>query len=173
MELFKLRLKKKMNYSSLKRNQLVQLYLSLPEHQWICDDKYIMGCFDDFLMAMPKKFLIQILDENGVRFMSSAGKYGCAIPRSKASVVLLFPEIVNLLKSTAISSVKGMLAHELGHILLNHGDRDISILEAQVEADRFACDLGYHEEIENFLLELPESIEKRVRLSYLTSYLFS
>lgn len=173
MELFRFRRKNKNKIHSLKTNELVSLYLSYPEHFWICDDKYIKSCFEDFLKTIPKKILVQITSENGVRFMPSSGKFGCAIPRAQSSIVLLFPEVISLLKSTAITNVKGILAHELGHILLNHGNRNISTLNAQVEADRFACDLGYLEEIENFLLDLPESVEKRVRLSYLTSYMFS
>lgn len=173
MEIFKFRAKKKNSLKSLHKEELIELYLAWPEHYWICENKYIKSTFEEFLGELPKKILLQICKDNGVRFMLSSGKFGCAISRSESSIVLLFPEILSLLKTTAISNVKGMLAHELGHILLAHSKRDITILEAQVEADKFACDLGYLEEIENFLLDLPESIEKRVRLSYITSYMFS
>ena len=64
------------------------------------------------------------------------------------------------------------LAHELGHIFYGHSNRKIDILEAQVEADKFAIELGFENEIESFLQGLPESLEKRVRLSYVTSYIF-
>ena len=77
------------------------------------------------------------------------------------------------MRSTAISGFKGILAHELGHIMLSHGSRKLPVLDAQVEADKFACELGYLDDIENFLLEQPESIEKRVRLSFVTSLYFS
>jgi predicted Zn-dependent protease len=62
-----------------------------------------------------------------------------------------------------------MIAHELGHIMYEHGKKSIDTLTAQVEADRFAISLGYGEELEQFLLAQPESIEMRTRLAYLTS----
>jgi hypothetical protein len=39
---------------------------------------------------------------------------------------------------------------------------------AEVEADKFVSDLGLMFELEELLLMLDESVEKRVRLTYLT-----
>ena len=39
---------------------------------------------------------------------------------------------------------------------------------AEVEADKFVCDIGLCDELEDLLLMLDETIEKRLRLTYLT-----
>ena len=46
-------------------------------------------------------------------------------------------------------------------------------MENQVDADTFACDMGYLEELESFLHDQSESVEKRVRLSFITTYYFA
>ena len=59
----------------------------------------------------------------------------------------------------------------LSGLIYEHGKKSIDPLTAQVEADRFAIHLGYGHELEKFLLEQVESVEKRTRLTYLTSQL--
>jgi hypothetical protein len=39
---------------------------------------------------------------------------------------------------------------------------------AEVGADKFVCDIGLADELEDLLLMLDETIEKRLRLTYLT-----
>jgi hypothetical protein len=39
---------------------------------------------------------------------------------------------------------------------------------AEVGADKFVCDIGLADELEELLLMLDETIEKRLRLTYLT-----
>ena len=46
-------------------------------------------------------------------------------------------------------------------------------MEAQVDADEFACEIGYLDQIEDFLHDQPESVEKRVRLTFITNYYFA
>ena len=46
-------------------------------------------------------------------------------------------------------------------------------MEAQVDADNFACEMGYLEELESFLHEQRDSVEKRVRLTFVSSYYFT
>lgn len=164
---------KKVDSKNKSKSELIAEFLDLPEHKWLLDDKFIHANFYDFLTTLPKNLLQKLIKVNGVRYFPSTGKYGCAINSSGFNVVLVFPEIINLLKSTAKSNFKGILAHELGHIILGHGHRSLTQLEAQVEADRFACELGFLDDIEEFLMDCPESIEKRVRLSYLTSYIYN
>ncbi|MCH9027313.1 MAG: response regulator, partial [Proteobacteria bacterium] len=71
-------------------------------------------------------------------------------------------ELMKILKSLATNYGLALLSHELGHIIHDHSKKNISVIEAQVEADLFAAKLGFADELENFLLDQPESTEKRV-----------
>ncbi len=143
-----------------------------PQHKWISDDKYIKANFEEFFSLVPLKTLRKLYGQNDIWFIPSSGRYSCAIEPIGCSVIMIFPEFIKLLRSFSPYGAKAILAHELGHIFYGHSNRKIDILEAQVEADKFAIELGFENEIESFLQGLPESLEKRVRLSYVTSYIF-
>jgi hypothetical protein len=155
------------------KSDWINYLLAIPEHAWLHQDRYVKNHFIDFLEDLPVKTLKKMIKDVPVIFVPSSGKYSCAINCQHYSVIMIFPELMNLLQSTAKSYYKAIMAHELGHVILQHGKNNIKVLEAQIEADRFAAKLGYINELENFLLEMPESIEKRVRLSYLTSFYFA
>lgn len=87
-------------------------------------------------------------------------------------MILIFPELKRLLNAPFDGWAKAVLAHEFGHLYHQHGSRFVEPLEAQVEADRFAIEMGYLRPLAEFLEEQPESIEKRTRLAYLTSRYF-
>lgn len=176
MQLLKFRFKKNKSTKKNKvisRSEWIQFILDSPEHQWINENRYIQANFLDFFEALPKATLVKMVKNTPTIFVPSSGRYSCAIDSNSINVILVFPELMALLKSTAISNFKAILAHELGHVMLNHGKRKIKSLDAQIEADLFAAKLGFVDDLENFLLDMPESIEKRVRLSYLTSFYFS
>lgn len=158
---------RKKNAPILGKQMLVDLFFSKREHQWIVENKYIKANFEEFFDYIPQSLMDTMVRKYDVTFATIDGKYSCAV--SSANVILVFPELYDLLASTALSNYKAILAHELGHIIHNHGQRQLSILDAQVEADDLAIRLGFCQDLENFLLDQPESIEKRIRLSYLTS----
>lgn len=149
------------------KKQWIQIFYKTPEHDWILEDKYIKANFDDFLESVPTSLIREMITKFNIVFVPITAKFSCAV--SRANVVLIFPELYDLLSSTALSPFKGILVHEIAHIALEHGTKQLSVMKAQVEADAFAIELGFSEDLENFLLDLPESIEKRIRLSYLTS----
>jgi hypothetical protein len=143
------------------------------QHQWIVQDRYIKANFEEFFSLVPLKKLNKLYGKSDIWFIPSSGKFSCAIEPIGCSVVMIFPEFIQMLRSFSSFNAKAILAHELGHIYNNHSHRSIDVLEAQVEADKFAVELGLSDEIEAFLQSMPESMEKRVRLSYLTSLHFS
>ena len=155
------------NSKQYSRESLISFFYSYPEHSWIIENKYIKANFDDFFELIPSSMLGDIVLKYGIIFAPISARFSCAI--SSANVILVFPELNDLLASTAISNYKAILAHELGHILQDHGSKALSVIEAQVEADALVIKLGFSEDLESFLLDQPESIEKRIRLSYLTS----
>ena len=78
-----------------------------------------------------------------------------------------------MLTKTFDGWARAVLAHEVGHIMLEHSENSDDPMEAQVDADTFACDMGYLDQLESFLHEQPETVEKRVRLTFLTNYYFA
>ena len=84
-----------------------------------------------------------------------------------SNTIVVFPEFQNLLRSDKKSAV-AYLAHELAFVLYEMEGGKKDPLMAEVEADKFVCDIGLTFELEDLLLMLDETIEKRLRLTYLT-----
>jgi len=165
-------IKRKSNHRFRTKEDFFFEFFSNPQHKWILEDRYIKANFEEFFSAVPLKVLQKLWGDSDIWFICSSGKYGCAIQPIGCSVILIFPELKKLLRSMNSSSAKAILSHELGHIYYEHSKRNIDIIEAQVEADSFAIELGFIEELESFLHDQSEGIEKRVRLSYLSAKYF-
>lgn len=144
-----------------------------PHHEWVLQDRYIKANFEEFFSLVPIKVLNKLYGASDIWFIPSSGRLSCAIQPVGCSVIMIFPEFLQMLRSFSSINAKAILAHELGHIFYNHSHRSIDVLEAQVEADKFAIELGFGHELESFLNTLPEGTEKRIRLSYLTSSYFN
>lgn len=145
-------------------------FYSHPFHEWINNNRYTKATFDELFDLLPVKTRSFLVDSAPIYFLASSGKYSCALSNSKAHAIIVFPELMSLLKSTMMDHSLAIILHELGHIVADHSNKEIEIVKAQVEADRFAAELGFAKQIEEFLLDQPESVEKRVRLSFLTKY---
>lgn len=83
------------------------------------------------------------------------------------NTIVVFPEFQKLLNSEKKSAV-AYLAHEVAFVLYELEGMKEDPLMAEVSADKFVCDLGLTFELEELLLMLDETIEKRLRLTYLT-----
>jgi len=142
-------------------------------HRWIVQDRYIKANFDEFFEKLPRKIIKRLVKGPILLFLPSSGRFSCTLTNMNAHIVVVFPELMQLLKSPATNHALAILSHEVGHIVYEHSKKKIEPTEAQVQADFFACQLGFASEIESFLHDQPESIEKRVRLSYVTSYIIS
>jgi hypothetical protein len=88
-----------------------------------------------------------------------------------SNTIVIFPEFQRLIQGERKAAV-AYLAHELAFVLLEiEGMKGDSLL-AEVEADKFVSDLGFIFELEELLLMLDETVEKRLRLTYLTAHHF-
>lgn len=157
----------------LSKNQIIDHIFDTIEHHWIRENQYVYAHFKDFLERLPKRVLQKVYIEDQTIMVRSTGRFACSVSNSYQSVVIIFPEVYNLLTKTYDGWAKAVLAHEVGHVYLDHSENMDDPMEAQVDADNFACEMGYLEELETFLHEQPDSVEKRVRLSFITSYYFS
>lgn len=164
---------RKLVKKEMSRDELVQFVLSQEEHRWISENQYVQAHFHDFLERLPRRVLQKVFVEKMTLFVRSSGRFACSVSTLQQNVIIIFPEVYNLLTKTYDGWAKAVLAHEVGHLFLDHTETSDDPMEAQVDADTFACEMGYLEELESFLHEQPESIEKRVRLTFITNYYFN
>lgn len=158
--------KDRSNKSHIRKN-FSAYFFSLPEHKWItetCNKSH----FEKLFAHLPAGVLEALMTKYPVVFVPSYQMKENQKPGMvMANTVVVFPEFQRLLMSEKKSAV-AYLAHELAFILLElEGMKGDSIM-AEVEADKFVSDLGLMFELEELLLMLDETIEKRVRLCYLT-----
>ena len=155
--------KKDISNRALLRKTFAEEFFARDEHAWITD-LGARGHFEKLFSHLPAGLLETMLTVHPVNFVPSSQFKNTNLC---ANTVVVFPEFQKLLATNKKSAV-AYLAHELAFLLyeLEEGSRDP--LMAEVEADKFVCDLGLTFELEELLLMLDETIEKRLRLTYLT-----
>ncbi len=149
------------------RKNFSAYFYSLPEHQWIlesCNKAH----FDKAFSHLPSGVLEAMMTKYPVTFIPSfmMNENSTQI-LSPTNTIVVFPEFQRLLASEKRSAV-AYIAHELAFVLLELEGMKGDSLMAEVEADKFVSDLGLTFELEELLLMLDETIEKRLRLTYLT-----
>ena len=180
--------KEHLNFSQI-RKDYIDFFYSLPEHQWIMKSAG-KSHFDKLINHLPAKLLQSMMSDYPVIFVRSQDieeemKQGRKIKEGLSSVrsyslvnkIVVFPEFQKLIFSSKRCAV-AYLAHEVAHLFLEiehlkleHQENDT--LKTEIEADKFVSDLGLMYELEDFLLMLDETLEKRLRLTYLTCHHFS
>jgi hypothetical protein len=146
------------------RKNFISYFYSLPEHKWIlenCNKDH----FDKLIAHLPANLLEIMMTNNPVVFVPS-DELGQKSPWVTNTIVV-FPEFQKLLQSDRKSAV-AYIAHEVAFVLLELEGMTNNQIIAEVEADKFVSDLGLTFELEELLLMLDETIEKRLRLTYLT-----
>ncbi len=160
----------------LRRNFSTYFY-SLPEHRWIVEG-HVARHFDALFSRLPSGVLEALMSKYPVSFIQSESLSAlrtAGTPTTNSIVV--FPEFQKLLRTSKKSAV-AYLAHEIAFVLYEFeghrsaGNRTDPLM-AEIEADKFVCDLGLTFELEELLLMLDETVEKRLRLTYLTINHFS
>jgi hypothetical protein len=168
LEFFK---RKKSTDLKTKRENFLKSFLSDGNHRWINEDRLIKRGVTILIESLEEKHL-DFFTKHPTYLIPCQAHLSCAIGRTQNHhLILVFPELTQILRSA--SSVHGIaiLAHELGHIFYQHTENKIDTLQAQIEADDFAFQLGFGEELQEILLDHISSIDCRVRISKLTSKL--
>ena len=143
-------------------------FLRLPEHQWIAANHTLLGRIAEFLSQIPATELAVILEERRLLLLYCNQKMSCAFHQFQGrEIVLVFPELLRLLHSSEYLQGFAILAHELGHIFHGHSQKEIDPIQAQLEADRYAANLGFAEELFAVLRVEGTSTEIRERLAAL------
>lgn len=151
------------------RKNFVHHFFSMPEHQWITEDG-VKAHFENLFARVPAKLLETMMQKYPVVFIKSEfmrDHYGQRPGAMMSNAIVVFPEFQNLLKTKKGSAV-AWLAHELAFVIYELESERVEPIMAEVEADKFVCDLGLTFELEELLLMLDETVEKRLRLTYLT-----
>jgi hypothetical protein len=158
--------KDRANKSHIRKNFSAYFY-SLPEHAWITESTTKVH-FDKLFSHLPSGVLEAMMSKYPVTFVPSHEmKNDQRLGTIVTNTIVIFPEFQKLITTNKKSAV-AYLAHELAFVLLELEGLTNDPLMAEVEADKFVCDLGLTFELEELLLMLDETIEKRLRLTYLT-----
>ena len=164
--------KKDYSNKSKVRENFSSYFFSLPEHQWI-NTPEIKSHFEALFQRLPVGLLEAMTTKYPVIFvpkelLKNQRKPGEVL----TNTVVIFPEFLKLLNSQKRAGV-AYLAHELAFLLYELEDAKTDPLMAEVGADKFVCDIGLSDELEELLLMLDETVEKRLRLTYLTINYFT
>ena len=159
------------NFSKPKKTeQLIQRFLEKPEHFWILKDRLLARRMISFLTLFPLEDLYEILENRKLVLLYCNRIMSCSIsPTGSREIILVFPELRQLLLSVQNQRGFAILAHELAHILLEHTRNAISPVMAQIEADAYAKFLGFRDELIAVLEDEGESEEIRVRIKALSA----
>lgn len=142
-------------------------FFSLPEHQWI-NNAVMKSHFEKLFQRLPVGLMEALMSKYPVVFIPSENlKEQRQAGMVLSNTVVVFPEFQKLLR-TGNQAAVAYLAHELAFLIYELEETQKDSLMAEVEADKFVCDIGLDMELEQLLLMLDETIEKRLRLTYLT-----
>lgn len=157
----------------LKKEKFKTIFFKDVNHRWINEDFTIKRSVSILLDSLNEKQL-HFLKKHPTYLIPCQAQLSCAIGRTQNHhLILIFPELIQLLRSASAFHAIAVLAHELGHIYYQHTEHKIDTLTAQIEADHFAFELGFGEELQEVLLDHVHSVDCRVRISRLTSMLLT
>lgn len=162
-------IKSKLISSNKTKEEFIKNFFLDPNHHWISDNQRIKKAFLMLLNELDQKH-ITFFSQHQTFFIPCQANLSCAIGKTKNHhLILVFPELITLLQSASYLQGIAILAHELGHIYYQHTENKIDTLMAQIEADDFALQLGFGEELQEVLLDHVHSVDCRVRISKLTT----
>lgn len=140
-----------------KKGQFRTTFFKNSLHEWVLNDENINNSIDIFFNSFSAELFEFFNQEKNLLMVPSSGEWACAIPHSgKYHLILIYPELIGILKSKNFRIGLAILAHEIGHIFLRHSERKIDPMDAQYEADYFAYLLGFGVELIQFLKVRPE-----------------
>jgi Zn-dependent protease with chaperone function len=151
-----------------KRIQLIQEFLLQSHHQWILRNKNLKTRIIDLLSLLSTKDLLSLFKKKSLLLLNSDGRFSCTLRKEMDNeIILIYPDLLRLFESAEFPQAQAILAHEIGHILLQHNERKMSLREAQIQADQFVAELGYAEELGRALKSFPYSKDLQERISLL------
>ncbi|GEM_PF-5648118 len=155
-------------FSKLK-NKKSQQFLKNREHRWFYDSPAVLETFSQlYSTTKDYKKIKSILEK--IVFVQSNGQYACAV-KSDVNIIIIFPELIFIMKNGQKEQAVAVLLHEIGHIALEHQKKGTPNQQAQVEADFFAAELGYGKYLFEFLKNQRRNPQIETRLTALSRVL--
>lgn len=148
-------------------------FFSNPLHQWINEERYLKRSIIEFLESLkPQDLRILMKGNKKIVLTPASGLYSCAFNATeKFDFIIVFPDLLKILRSAAPERGIAILLHEAGHLIHQHSSRGIDPLEAQLEADAFCAQRGHALALYDFLSECPWSEEIDLRKRYIQTKL--
>ena len=144
-------------------------FYSSRSHRWIKNDSLIKRCFDLYLENKSQVIRNFERKHGLIEFIPASAKLGCSLmTQKKIPLILIFPDLIQIMKSASPERALGVLFHEIGHLVNEHSFKDISPLQAQIEADFFAYKHGFGVALQEVLLDYEEDINCKVRIARLS-----
>jgi hypothetical protein len=102
----------------------------------------------------------------------ASGLYSCAFNATeKFDFIIIFPDLLKILRCASPERGIAILLHEAGHLILKHSARNLDPLEAQLEADAFCAQRGHALALYDFLNDCPWDEEIDLRKRYIQTKL--
>jgi len=146
-------------------------FFNLPYHSWITESKALKRAFFILFDSLNEQ-LLSILMKKKLICLRSYGVLACtlSIP-PQSDVLIVYPDLIKLLNSASLMHGVSILAHELGHIILDHSHNDLNPVLAQLEADAIAFEMGFGKELMEQIKSFPTSYEYKLRIKNLANML--
>jgi hypothetical protein len=139
---------KKIQHKVCATTALYNNFLNSTYHQWIIQDRTLIRAFTILFELINDSMAKRLIQRRPFIFLTASGQFSCTLTASdQIDVIIIFPDLIKLLRSAAPEQAAAVLAHELGHIYYQHNQREITTLDAQFEADYFAHQLGLGREL--------------------------
>jgi hypothetical protein len=145
-----------------------EFFFNIDQNQWITKDPYYIKLFKTFFDHLDHASIYFLYKNPRLMFIPIKGTLSCTLSSSsKYHIIVVFPELLELLKSSAYPQAFAIMAHELGHLYHRHSQKKIHTLEAQKQADYYAFQQGYGEELIKVLEEFGDRHECAERIKYI------
>lgn len=139
-----------------------------PHHEWIREDKSLFRFFKAINDLLSEEDFKALNSTKELCYLYSPGRYASTLPSSnKYNFIIVYPELIRLIKSVDNTLAFAIVFHELGHLINEHHKSAKSALEKQIEADNFAIKYGMIAELKSFLLNQNRTFEVVKRLQNL------
>ena len=155
------------------KDRLYRKVFRIPENGWILHNKYALRCIQVLFDALPSPSL-KYLSGRELFFIRSDGILASTVaPRKNCHIIIIYPKLLGMMKSAAPLCATAVLAHELGHIVLEHSARKMDPTAAQIEADHFVAQMGLGRELHQVLLDYEGTPDYPERIQALSQWLLN
>lgn len=154
------------------RKEVMAQFHRKPEHEWIRGDGRISKIFDMLLTSLSNEHINELFIKNDTLFILQRERLSTVLCFSpKTRIILVFENLIDLIKTVNATQAMAVLAHELGHLYFKHDKRRPDILQAQLEADMFAIRLGFAQDLLDFLTDQVKTHDLLMRIGQVQNYL--